>query len=315
MNIGKIILLLLNSLFLFGCQNNADKINYLPSKDAGLSGENIEFQLPSGDKIAGTLTYPKDSVQNLPAILLMTGSSAHDRDNSRPEKPLGSYRPFRQIAEKLSSNGIAVLRLDDRGVGQSSGGNINHLTTPERADDIRAGIQYLKKRKEIDSLKIGLLGLSEGASIAHMIASKDESIKFLVLLSAIGSPGKDIIEYQIENGLFYGNDLPELLKQDRNLEFLYRFDPLKTARLIHSPVLIVHGKTDRRVPYTDAYILSNAIKDNGNRNVEVKVLTGYNHLLLKEAPDGIETKYGKISSNRVPEEILDIILEWMMKEI
>ena len=315
MRVKNIIIILLFSIYLFACQNNTDELNYLPSEDANYKGENIEFHLPCGDKIAGTFTYPKNSVQKLPAIVLITGSSAHDRDNSKPEKPLTSYRLFRQIAEKLSSNGIAVLRLDDRGVGKSTGGHIDNMTTPERADDIREGIQYLKKRNEVDSLRIGLIGLSEGASIAHMIASKDKSIKGLVLLSGIGSTGKEIIEFQIRNGLLNRNDLPELLKQNKNLEFLYQFDPLKTASLIQAPVLIINGKTDRRVPYTDAFKLTNAIKANGNSNVEVKILPNYNHLLLKESPDGIETRYGRILSNRVPDEVLKIISDWIKNEI
>lgn len=315
MRVRNIIIILLFSTYLFACQNNTDEINYLPSEDANCTGENIEFHLPCGDKIAGTFTYPKNSVQKLPAVILITGSSAHDRDNSKPGNAINSYRPFRQIAEKLSSNGIAVLRLDDRGIGKSTGGHIDNMTTPERADDIREGIQFLKKRIEVDSLRIGLIGLSEGASIAHIIASQDKSLKGLVLLSGIGSTGKEIIEYQIKNGLLDTNDLPKLLEQNKNLEFLYQFDPLKTARLIQAPVLIINGKTDRRVPYTDAFKLTNAIKANGNNNVEVKILPNYNHLLLKESPDGIETRYGRIHSNRVPDEVLKIISDWIENKI
>ncbi len=315
MDVKIVIIILLSSIYLFACQNNTDEINYLPSEYANCKGENIEIHLSSGDKIAGTFTYPKNSVQKMPAIVLITGSSAHDRDNSRPEKPITSYRPFRQIAEKLSSNGIAVLRLDDRGVGKSKGGNIDNMTTPERADDIREGIKFLIKRNEVDSLRIGLIGLSEGASIAHIIASKDKSIRGLILLSGIGSTGKEIIEFQIENGLLSGNDLPELLKQNKNLEFLYQFDPLKTASLIQSPVLIINGKSDRRIPYADAFKLTNAIRANGNSNVEVNILPNYNHLLLKECPDGLETSYGRIHSNRIPDEVLVIILDWIKNEI
>lgn len=80
----------------------------------------------------------------------------------------------------------------------------------------------------------------------------------------MGSTGKEIIEYQIKNGLLNRNDLPKLLKQNKNLEFLYQFDPLKTASLIQPPLLIINGKTDKSVPYTDAFKLNNAIRANGN---------------------------------------------------
>ncbi len=134
MRVRNIIIILLFSTYLFACQNNTDEINYLPSEDANYTSENIEFHLPCGYKIAGTFTYPKNSVQKLPAVILITGSSAHDRDNSKPGKAINSYRPFRQKAEKLSSNGIAVLRLDDRGIGKSTGGHIDNIITPESID-------------------------------------------------------------------------------------------------------------------------------------------------------------------------------------
>lgn len=158
-------------LLFSACKNNTTFINYLPANDALYVGENIKIILPCGDRLSGTFTFPKDSIQGFPAVILITGSSAHDRDNSKPQKPITAYRPFRQIADKLSSNGIAVLRMDDRGIGESSGGNINDMTTPMRADDIRECIKYLKRRNEIDSLRIGLIGLSEGASISSYNSS------------------------------------------------------------------------------------------------------------------------------------------------
>lgn len=75
------------SIYFFACHNNREELSYLPSEDENYKGENIEFLLPCWDKIAGTYTYPKNSVQKLPAIVLITGSSAHDRDNSKPDKP------------------------------------------------------------------------------------------------------------------------------------------------------------------------------------------------------------------------------------
>ena len=90
--------------------------------------------------------------------------------------------------------------MDDRGVGESTGGDIRQLTTAERAKDIEACIAYLRRRSEIDASRIGLIGLSEGVSISHMIASQDSRIKALVLLSGIGSPGKEVLRYQIQPG-------------------------------------------------------------------------------------------------------------------
>jgi len=298
-------------MILTTCQDHQNAIGYLPPENALYTGENIEIQLSCGDILAATLTLPKNDAQKVPAVVLITGSSAHDRDNSTPGAPTTAYRPFRQIAGKLSSSGIAVLRMDDRGVGASSGGNITKMTTPERADDIKQCIDYMRNRDEIDDSRIGLLGLSEGASIAHMIASKDQSIACLVLLSGIGSKGKEIIRYQVDNGLINEKDLPDMLKRNKNLRYLSGFDPLESARHIRQPVLILHGKTDRRVAFTDAIKLEKAITSNGNRDVTVKIMPGYNHLLLKEDPEGIPTRYGNISSNKIPDEVLTMIEDWL----
>jgi dipeptidyl aminopeptidase/acylaminoacyl peptidase len=80
-------------------------------------------------------------------------------------------------------------------------------------------------------------------------------------------------------------------------------------------VLIVHGETDRRVPYADAYKLANAITASGNSRVEISILPNHNHLLLKESPDGKDTSYGRLNSNSVPDEILTMISDWLNDNI
>ena len=314
MNPNKLILHFLLLSFLFTACKKAAEINYLPPENANYTGENVNIRLSCGDVLAGTLTYPKNNHQKFPAIILITGSSAHDRDNSHPDKPLSAYRPFRQIADKLSSNGIAVLRIDDRGIGASKGGNIAKMTTEQRANDIRECLKFLKSRTEIDSTRIGLTGLSEGASIAQMIAAYDKSIKVIVLLSGIGSKGNEIIQYQIKNGLINRNELPRLLKRDKNLEFLWNFDPLKTAEKVQQPVLIINGTRDKNVPPGDGVKLSEAIKKNGNQDVSVEILPDYNHLLLKE--NTLENNQeDTVTKNRIPQELLNLILEWIEMRI
>jgi len=287
----------------------AGPVTYTPPTGAGYAYEDVRLPLPGGDVLAGSLTLPKGTGAGIPAVVLITGSSRHDRDNASPRAPNTAYRPFRQMAHRLSSHGIAVLRMDDRGVGESIGGDLSQLTTAERAKDIEAGIAYLRRKPEIDALRIGLIGLSEGVSISHMIASQDSRIKALVFLSGIGSPGKEVLSYQIQQGVLSEDELSALLRTDKNTRFLYEFDPLITARMIRQPVLIIHGDKDRQVPYTDAFHLERAIKENGNRKVTVRILVGYDHALLKVRPDGT------VVSARIPDEVLATILDWLAREI
>ncbi|MCP4310200.1 MAG: alpha/beta hydrolase, partial [Bacteroidetes bacterium] len=146
------------------------------------------------------------------------------------------YRPFRQIADALSRRGIAVLRMDDRGCGCSGGGPLKSATTAERADDIRAGISYLKDRKEINGRRIGLIGWSEGAIIAPMIAVTDSSIIAVVLMAPTATKGDVIADFQ--DGTGWRKDVESLSEWH---QFFIEYDPLPTAEMVRCPVLILHG--------------------------------------------------------------------------
>src|SRR5690606_27405341 len=90
-----------------------------------------------GLALAGTLTIPRDATASarVPAVVLITGSGSQDRDSATPALP--GYAPFRQLADSLSRRGIAVLRMDDRGVGGSQAGQPG-ATSQDFAGDIRA---------------------------------------------------------------------------------------------------------------------------------------------------------------------------------
>jgi pimeloyl-ACP methyl ester carboxylesterase len=150
--------------------------------------------------LAGTLTYPK-SGSKFPAVVLITGSGKQDRNEE-----IFGHRPFLVIADYLTKLGIAVLRVDDRGAGKSTG-NFSTSTTADFATDVEAEVNYLKTRKEINAQKIGLLGHSEGGIIAPMVANADKDIAFLVLLAAPGLSGDKILIKQTEDlGKIAGTD-------------------------------------------------------------------------------------------------------------
>lgn len=154
----------------------------------------------AGITLAGTLTYPKTGTK-FPAVVLITGSGKQNRN----EEVFG-HRPFLIIADYLTQFGIAVLRVDDRGAGKSTG-NFAESTSADFATDVEAEVNYLKTRKEIDAGQIGLIGHSEGGIIAPMVANNDKSIAFLVLLAAPGVSGDKILAKQTEDlGKVAGTD-------------------------------------------------------------------------------------------------------------
>jgi pimeloyl-ACP methyl ester carboxylesterase len=154
--------------------------------------EDVTYENKAGGvKMAGTLTLPRGQGP-FPAILLITGSGPQDRDES-----ILGHKPFLVLADALTRRGIAVLRVDDRGVGGSTGSGTSS-TTQDFAGDALAGVAFLKGRKEIDPVKIGLLGHSEGGLIAPLAAAQSKDVAFIILMAGTGLPGIDILKAQGE---------------------------------------------------------------------------------------------------------------------
>lgn len=137
-------------------------------------------------ELAATLTLPKGK-EDAPAVILIAGSGPNDRDET-----VFGHKPFWVLADYLTRKGIAVLRYDKRGIGESEG-EYSIATTQDFADDTEAAISYLKSRKEIDPSNIGLIGHSEGGVIAHMVAARNKDLKFAVLMAGLGVTGEELI--------------------------------------------------------------------------------------------------------------------------
>ncbi|WP_395373658.1 alpha/beta hydrolase family protein [Marinicella sp. W31] len=167
----------------------------------------------AGIELAGTLTFPKGKIAKAVAIMI-TGSGPQDRDET-----IFNHKPFWVIADHLSNNGYAVLRMDDRGVGKSKG-DFSAATSADFATDISAAIDYLQTRKDIPHDKIGLIGHSEGGMIAPMVATDRDDVAFAILLAGPGIPIVDLLaeqSYLIESS--QGGDKAALEKKRmRNLE-------------------------------------------------------------------------------------------------
>jgi pimeloyl-ACP methyl ester carboxylesterase len=153
--------------------------------------EEVKFEnTREGILLAGTLTKPSNQ-KNLPAVVLIAGSGRNDRD----ETPMGH---FLLLSDFLTRNGYAVLRYDKRGVGDSEG-DYAQATTFDFADDSKAAMEYLKGHPDINPATIGLIGHSEGAMIAPILASEyPEDLSFIVLLGGVGIPGSDLLLIQAE---------------------------------------------------------------------------------------------------------------------
>jgi uncharacterized protein len=169
-----------------------------PQPPFSYHSEDLEFD--NADKtvrLAGTLTYPK-SGNKFPVAILISGSGQQDRDET-----IMGHKPFAVIADRLTKLGFAVLRVDDRGIGKSTG-EVAKASSADFAKDVITGIEYLKSRKEIDPKKIGLIGHSEGGLIAPIIAAERNDIDFMILLAGPGIKGAELLAEQGEQLILQG---------------------------------------------------------------------------------------------------------------
>ena len=143
--------------------------------------------------LAGTLTLPREGCP-CPVVLLISGGGAQDRDGL-----ILGHRPFLVLADYLTRRGIAVLRVDDRGVGASTGDR-SPATSEDYAQDALAGVEFLKSHPDVDPKRMGLIGHSEGSIVASLVAAQSKDIAFIVMLAGPGLPGEEY-NYQFEESI------------------------------------------------------------------------------------------------------------------
>ncbi|MEA3310997.1 MAG: alpha/beta hydrolase, partial [candidate division WOR-3 bacterium] len=148
--------------------------------------EEVSIKVSDDVRLAGTLSIPEGEGPFAVGVLI-SGSGPQDRDEN-----VFGFKIFATIADHLTRQGIAVLRCDDRGVASSTGDR-EVATSEDYAEDVMAQVAYLKTRSEIDTTRIGLMGHSEGALIAGMVAADDPDIEFIILMAGTALPGVEIL--------------------------------------------------------------------------------------------------------------------------
>ena len=157
-----------------------------------LPGKHEEVLISAGaNSLAGTLSQPEGQGP-FTALLLITGSGGQTRDEE-----VAGFAIFRELTRFFLTQGWAVLRCDDRGIGSSTG-DAATVTTHTNTDDAEAALRWLMARKEVDAQRIGVLGHSEGGVIAPILAGRVPSIAFLVLLAPACVRGDELLYRQGE---------------------------------------------------------------------------------------------------------------------
>jgi uncharacterized protein len=174
--------------------------------------ELVTFSNPAAVRVhlAGTLTVPRGT-ERLPAVVIIAGSGPHDRNEE-----IAGHKPALVLADALTRRGYAVLRYDKRGVAKSTGDH-SSATTLDFASDVTAAIAYLRSRPDIDGAEVGLIGHSEGGTIAAIVAAKDPRLAFIVMMAGFAVPGRVLVAEQIRRIGIVEGETPEAATQAFNL--------------------------------------------------------------------------------------------------
>jgi dienelactone hydrolase len=286
---------------------------YAAAPGAHYRAEPVRITAPEGHVLAGTLTVPQGSGR-FPAAVLITGLSPHERNNGSPP-----WMPLRDIADALSRHGVAVLRVDDRGVGESTGDH-DPSTTFDEAHDVRTEVRWLRAHHGVDPRRIVLVGYSEGGVIAPMVAAEDTSLAGIVTLAGSGVPGPELARYQIEAAVVRDTSIApaareaEIQKQLADTltareRSVLSIDPLVYARRVRCPALILQGGADLHVPPRSAERLASAMRSGGNRHVEVLVFPGVSHSFLPD-PGGLNSGWVYLPGFMTSPPALRAITDW-----
>jgi len=279
--------------------------------EGAYEAEEVTFE-SDGITLAGTLTMPKGEGP-WPAVVLISGSGAQDRDENSPGPGGLKLGIFRTIADSLTRRGIAVLRYDDRGVG-GSGGSLAEAGLSGLVADVEAAVGYLRARREIAAARVGLIGHSEGGIIAPIVASRDSGIAAIVLMAGTAAPIDSVVlEQSVQLALAAGGDsadvenarastlrLMDAIREGREPEDTdlspgarrwlrehIEHDPIATIKRVGAPVLIVNGGQDIQVSPEHARRLGAALEQVGHGDHEVRIFPDLNHLFAVSRGEGL----------------------------
>ena len=287
----------------------------MPKSPYPYTTEEVTFRNEKdGATLAGTLTWPlgydKNTKKKPFVVLLVSGSGQQNRDEE-----MFDHKPFLVIADYLARQGIATLRYDDRATGKSVGGEVKNATTADFSRDAAAGIDFLRSTNAFS--KVGLLGHSEGGSIAFMLGAQ-KKVDFIVSLAGPGVKGDTLLAAQ-------GNRILALSGQPANMTIeKYRqqeavqqvpwikwfcdYDPSDDIRKTRCPVFALNGDRDCQVLSSLNLEAIRRLLPASKQNM-IKEYPALNHL-FQHCTTGLPAEYGQIEETISPE-VLDDIVKWI----
>lgn len=267
--------------------------------------------------LAGTLTWPvgydKQAKQKPIVVLFVSGSGQQNRDEE-----LMNHKPFLVIADYLARQSIATLRYDDRATGKSVGGDVKNATSEDFARDAAAGLDYLRNRKAFS--KVGILGHSEGGTIAFMLGGQ-KKVDFIVSMAGPTVKGDTLLAAQ-SNRIFSLSGQPANMTVEKYrqttaamkmpwIDWFNDYDPSDNIRKTHCPVFALNGDRDCQVISSLCLPALRQLLPPSKKHL-IKEYPGLNHL-FQHCTTGLPTEYSQIEET-ISEEVLKDIAQWLMQQ-
>ena len=271
--------------------------------------EEVAFKnVADGATLVGTLSYPVGYKKGKTTVVLMvTGSGQENRDEE-----IFDHKPFLVIADYLVRHGVATLRYDDRGFGKSTGGDVEHATTLDFMRDAASGVDFLRTSKQFG--KVGILGHSEGGSIAFMLGAKGK-VDFIISMAGIGVKGDTALTAQA-NKIFeltgqsmrfstHQYRMNAIIKRSPWLNFFIDYDPSADISKTLCPVMAINGSRDVQVISSLNLAGIKAHLKPNPKNI-IKEYPSLNHL-FQHCKTGNVLEYRMIEETISPEVLEDIV--------
>ena len=271
--------------------------------------EEVAFKnVADGATLVGTLSYPIGYKKGqTPVVLMVTGSGQENRDEE-----IFDHKPFLVIADYLARHGVATLRYDDRGFGKSTGGDVEHATTLDFMRDAASGVDFLRTSKQFG--KVGILGHSEGGSIAFMLGAK-RKVDFVISMAGIGVKGDTALTAQA-NKIFeltgqsmrfstHQYRMNAIIKRSPWLNFFIDYNPSADISKTLCPVMAINGSRDVQVISSLNLAGIKAHLKPNPKNI-IKEYPSLNHL-FQHCQTGNVLEYRMIEETISPEVLEDIV--------
>lgn len=262
--------------------------------------------------LAGTLTYPMgyDKKQKPMVVLFVSGSGQQNRDEE-----LMDHKPFLVIADYLARQGIATLRYDDRATGKSEGGEVKNATSEDFSRDAAAGIDFLRNKKAFS--KVGILGHSEGGTIAFMLSAQ-KKVDFIVSLAGPTVKGDTLLAAQ-SNRILSLSGQPATMTVEKYrqtvapmknhwIDWFNDYDPTDNIRKTRCPVFALNGDRDCQVISTLCLPALKQLLPPSKKHL-IKEYPSLNHL-FQHCTTGLPEEYSQIEET-ISSEVLQDIATWI----